>query len=91
MLVLEQLCPLVLHFNLNHYNLIHIQNNHNHRRPQGGLTPTLPELWRPLHLLKLCSNYYNAKRLQHMAAIVSITELLTLACMYKLTTNGYEI
>ena len=61
-----------------------------HRRPQGeaqgGLAPSLPELWHPsapLHPLKLCSNHNNAKRLQHVAAIVSVIELITLACMYN--------
>ena len=57
-----------------------------HRWPQGALAPSLPELCAPLHPLyplKLCSNCNNAKRLQHVAVIVSVIELLTLACMYN--------
>ena len=47
--------------------------------PRGGAQGTLA----PLHPLKLCSNYNNAKRLQHVAVIVSVIELLTFACMYN--------
>ena len=51
----------------------------------GGLAPPPPPPspnYPPLHPLKLCSNYNNAKWLQHVAAIVSVIRLLTLGCMY---------
>ena len=64
-----------------------------HRQPQGGgqgalappplSSPSYGAPLPPLHPLKLCSNYNNAKRLQHVTAIVSVIELLTLACMYN--------
>ena len=49
--------------------------------PIGGpRAPPPPELWRPSALPPPCSNYNNAKRLQHVAVIVSV---ITLACMYN--------